>query len=390
MLMRRRHLGLAAAALIAGGLLFLALRPEVIVVDTAVVAVGPLVEQVGDEGRTRSRHRHLVTAPVAGRVEPIALEVGDTVAPGAVVARLAPATLDPRSREQAVAVAAAAADRVRVAEAAAARARTALDQARQDRVRAERLLPSGGIAAADVERLQRAERAAADELDAAVAQQRAAEHDVAAARAALLAVDGAGGPALALRCPLGGVVLAIPERSGRTVAPGAPLLEVGDPAQLEVVVDLLSTDAVKVEPGARLLVTGWGGDSALAGRVVRVEPAGFTKVSALGVEEQRVNVIGRLDAHPARLGHGFRVQAAVVLWASDSVVTVPSSAVFRDGEGWAVYRVEGGRARRRPVTTGHQSSSETEVTGGVDPGEVVIRHPTDRIAEGVRVRGREP
>lgn len=387
MRMQRRLLGLAAAGIV-GGLLYLALRPAVIPVDTAVVVVGPLVEQVGDEGRTRSRHRHLVTAPVAGRVEPIPLEVGDTVTVGAVVARLAPATLDPRSRAQAVAGAAAAADRVRVAEAATARARTVLDQAHQDRIRAERLLPSGGIALADVERLQRAERAATDELAAAVAQQRVAEHDVAAARAALLMADGPGGPTLALRCPLGGVVLAIPERSGRTVAPGEPLLEVGDPADLEVVVDLLSTDAVKVEVGARLLVSGWGGDSVLTGRVTRVDPAGFTKVSALGVEEQRVNVIGRLDAVPARLGHGFRVQAAVVLWAGDEVVTVPSSAVFRDGDGWAVYLVEGGRARRRTVTTGHQSSSETEITGGVRPGAVVVRHPTDRIQDGVRVRGR--
>lgn len=387
MTIRRRHFGLGAAVVIAGWLLFLALRPQVIEVDTATVTTGPLVEAVGDEGRTRSRHRHLVTAPVAGRVEPIALEVGDTVAPGAVVARLAPAALDPRSREQAVAAADAAADRVRVAEAAAGQARTALEQARQDRQRAERLLPSGGIALAEVERLQRVERAAADELVAAEAQRRAAGHDVTAARAALVAVDGAAGRALALRCPLGGVVLVIPERSGRTVAPGEPLLEVGDPGDLEVVVDLLSTDAVKVEAGARLLVSGWGGDSVLAGRVTRVEPSGFTKVSALGVEEQRVNVIGRLDALPARLGHGFRVQAQVVVWAADSVVTVPSSAVFRHGEGWAVFAVEEGRARVRPIVVGHRSSSETEVVEGLAPGAVVIRHPTDRIAEGVRVRG---
>jgi len=386
MTLQRKHVGYAAALVVVAWLGYQAVRPEQVTVDTAVVETGPLMETVGDEGRTRARHRHLVTAPTAGRVERIALEVGDSVAPGAVVARLAPVALDPRAREQAVAATAAAGDRARMAEATVGQARTALEQARQDRARAEQLLPSGGIAPAEVERLQRLERAQMDELEAAEAQHRAAEHDVAAARAALMVVEGSGGRALPITCPLGGVVLAIPERSSRTVGPGEPLLEVGDPTDLEVVVDLLSTDAVRVVVGAPLRVTGWGGDSLLIGGVTRVEPAGFTKVSALGVEEQRVNVVGALDGVVPRLGDGFRVQVQVVLWAADSVLKVPSSAVFRSGTGWAVFTVEQGRAWRREVTVGHRSSSEAEVVAGLAPGAVVVRHPTDRVRDGVRVR----
>jgi HlyD family secretion protein len=170
------------------------------------------------------------------------------------------------------------------------------------------------------------------------------------------------------------------------VAPGEPLLEVGDPGDLEVVVDLLSADAVRVGVGAPIRVTGWGGSGTLTGQVTRVDPAGFTKVSALGVEEQRVNVVGALDSVPASLGHRFRVDVRVVLWAADSVLAVPSSALFRRGDQWAVYRIENGRARERPVTVGHESASDSEILEGLAPGDLVIRHPSDRIRDGVRIR----
>lgn len=377
--------GAAGAAAVLLG--YCALRPDMVPVEVATAQVGPLVVTVGDLGITRARHRHLVTAPTAGRVNRIELEVGDSLPAGTVVARIAPIALDARARDQARAALEAARDLERVAQAAVGQARTALEQARVDRERAERLIPTGGIAPAEVERLHRVERDRAAVLDAAEARHRAAAHDVEAARAVW--AGGGDGGTVAVTCPLGGVVLAIPERSARTVAQGEPLIEVGDPADLEVVVDLLSTDAVRVQPGARVLVTGWGGAATLTGRVTRVEPGGFTKVSALGVEEQRVNVVAALDSIPAGLGHQFRVDLRVILWEGDSVLAVPSSALFRRGEGWAVYRIERGRAQERPVVVGQESASLSEIVSGLARGDLVIRHPTDQIEDGVRVRPAE-
>jgi HlyD family secretion protein len=383
MRLARRTIGWGIAGAVLAFLTWRALRPEVVPVEVASAALGPLAETVGDQGETRSRHRHVVTAPTAGRVERIALEVGDRVAPGMVVARLAPVPLDPRGREQAQAALATARDLERVAAAAVGEARAALEQARADRQRAERLLAGGGIAPAEAERLALVERGRAEEVAAAEARRQAAIHDVEAARSAL---DRDGGRDLAVTCPLGGVVLAVPEPSARTVSPGEPLLEIGDSRDLEVVVDLLSADAVRVAVGSPIRVTGWGGDGTLAGRVTRVDPAAFTKVSALGVEEQRVNVVGSLDSVPGTLGHRFRVDVRVVLWSGDSVLTVPSSALFRRGDQWSVFRIENGRARERPVRVGHESSADSEILEGLSPGDQVVRHPTDRIQDGVRVR----
>ena len=391
MTLHRRHLwyalGLATAAWVGVRML----RPETIAVDAAPVTVGSLLATVGDEGQTRVRHRHIMTAPLPGRLERITLDVGDTVIRNTVVARLAPLPLDARSRQQAEAALAAARDLEQMSVAAAAQARTALEQARQDLQRGQELGARGGLAPADVERLQLTEQTREREVEALEARARAAVHDVQRAQSALLAAGTAGGTqTLLLTCPIGGRVLAIPERSERTVQAGEALLEIGNPADIEIVVDLLSTDAVKVVPGQQLLVTGWGGDSALAGHVRRVEPAGFTKISALGVEEQRVNVIGDFDAAPAQLGDRYRVDVEVVLWRGDSVLKVPASALFRQGDGWALFTIENGRAREHAVTIGHESSTETEISAGVERGATVIRHPTDRIHDGSRVKSTPP
>jgi HlyD family secretion protein len=388
---QRRHFWYIAAVLVAGWLLSRFLRPETIPVEVASVVNGPLLQTVGDEGQTRVRHRHLITAPVPGRLERIDLEVGDPVRAGAVVARLAPVPLDARSRQQAEAALEASRDLARMSVAAVAEARTALDQAERDQRRGEQLAAGRAIAPAELERLQLGVQARQREVEAAESRARAAQHDVESAQAALMASGIAGSAkSLALTCPSGGRVLAIPERSERTVTAGEPLIEVGDPTDLEIVVDLLSTDAVKVMPGARMLVTGWGGDSVLDARVRRIEPAGFTKVSALGVEEQRVNVVGDFAAVPARLGDRFRLAVRVVLWEGESVRKVPASALFRRGERWAVFVVSGGRAHERIVSVGHASSDESEILDGLRVGDLVIRHPTDRIREGTRVRYREP
>jgi HlyD family secretion protein len=179
----------------------------------------------------------------------------------------------------------------------------------------------------------------------------------------------------------------VPERSERVVVAGTPLVEVGDCSQLEAVVDILTTDAAEVRLGALMLIEPWGdARPPLEARVRRVEPAAFTKISALGVEEQRVNVIADFVARPEGLGDGFRIEARIVLWESGDVLKVPSSALFRSGDHWSVFVVEDGRARRRTVQVGHHNPSETEITGGLAPGDAVIRHPSDRVDEGVRVR----
>jgi HlyD family secretion protein len=391
MRVQRKHLWYAAGIVTIGWLATRMLRPETIPVDVAPVTVGPLVVTVGDEGQTRVRHRHGITAPLPGRLQRISLEVGDTVTAGMVVARLAPLPLDARSRQQAEAALETARDMERMSLATVDEARTALEQARQDRVRGAELASRGGLAPADLERLELIERARERGVESAVAQAQAAAHDVERAQSALLASGtAAGAETLRLICPIGGRVLAIPDRSERTVLAGQPLLEVGDPSDLEIVVDLLSTDAVKVAPGQRVLLSGWGGDSTLEGRVRRVEPSGFTKISALGVEEQRVNVIGDFDAAPARLGDRFRLEVRVVLWEGDSVLKAPASALFRRGEAWALFVVEEGRAHERTVTVGHESSTEVEILDGVRRDDLVIRHPTDRIREGSRVAADSP
>jgi HlyD family secretion protein len=378
----------AAAAL----LLLRLLRPSPVTVDVAAAETGPMMVTVGDEGTTRVRERYLVTAPVSGRVQRIRLLPGDTVREGSVVALLTPMPLDPRGRRQAEAAVSAAGDQKRVAQAAMEQVRIALAEATRERERAERLVAGGGLAPVELDRLRFAEQSRQRELEAARFRAQGAAHEEEVARAALVAADPAadGTARLSLRSPVSGRVLAVPEQSARVVAPGTVLLELGDPTALEVVVDLLSTDAVRIPPGARMLLVGWGGDSALTGRVRRIEPSAFTRVSALGVEEQRVNVIGDFFCDSTgRLGDRYRVEVRVVLWENDRVLRIPPSALFREGDRWAVFVVEDGVARHRVVSVGHESETSSEILGGLADGDVVIRHPTERIAEGVRVRPRQ-
>jgi HlyD family secretion protein len=181
-------------------------------------------------------------------------------------------------------------------------------------------------------------------------------------------------------------VLRVLEESERSVAPGTPLLEIGDPTSLEIVVDVLSTDAVRIEPGAAVLVEEWGGAGTLLARVRRVEPSGFTKVSALGVEEQRVNVVADFEDSVGGLGDGYRVEARIVVWEAAGVLKAPTSALFRSGEVWCVFAVEGGRARRREVSVGQRGPFESEILAGLEPGVALILHPSDQVDNGVRVR----
>jgi HlyD family secretion protein len=375
--------GLAVVALVVW-----ALRPEPVEVEVAAAEIGPLQVTVEDDGEVRVRDRYSVTAPVAGRVERLLLRAGDTVEAATVVARLDPAPLDVRARAQAEGQLEAVRDAQRAANALVMQARAALEQARRDRDRLTNLAREGVATREAVEKGDLGVQLAESTLEAAQFRAQAAAHDVEVARAALLAAEanGPGGPPpVVVRSPVAGRVLNVPDLSARVVAPGQLLLEIGDMSHLEITVDLLSTDAVKVRPGQALWIDQWGGDRSLAGRVRMVEPGAFTKVSALGIEEQRVNVVGDLLEPAEPLGDRYRVQVRIVLWEAPEVLKVPWSALFREQERWHLYVVEQGYARKREVKTGHQSATEVEILEGLQAGERVVRHPTDRIVDGVRV-----
>jgi HlyD family secretion protein len=373
--------GLGVALVGAGG--FALLRPVSLSVETAPAVRRALQVTVDEEGETRVRDRYVVAAPVAGRVARIALREGDPVRPGTVIARVFPAPLDSRTRDQAEARFESVDDARRAADAAVVQARAARDQARRFSERARQLAAKDLIAPEELERAELEETSRALELESAEFRAQAAAHEVELARAALAADH----RPIAIRSPVAGRVLRVPEASERVVVAGTSLVEVGDPSTLEIVADLLSAEAVRVRPGVAIKIEGWGG-APLRGRLRVVEPSAFTKVSALGIEEQRVNVVGDFLDPPGPLGDRYRVEIRIVVWQSDSVLTVPTSALFRRGEGWSVFLVDRGRARRRDVVLGHRSPFDVEVLRGVNEGDVVIRYPSDRVAEGVRVASR--
>jgi len=380
------------------GLAVLAFRPAPVLVETARVERGDVRVTIDEEGETRVRDRFVITAPIAGRVARIDLHAGDRVEQGTVVARMNPLPLDPRSRAEAAARLDAAEAARREAEAQVDRARAASEQARRSADRARRLGAVGTIGKEERELSELNETATQKELEAARFAAQAATFTLEAARAALLAPGSEGGSAwlracehdsagcLEVRSPVAGVVLRVPQESERVVPLGTPLLELGDPSALEIVVDILSTDAVMVRPGAVVRLDEWGGADALTARVRLVEPSGFTKVSALGVEEQRVNVIADFVTPPGRIADGYRVEAHIVVWEDSDVLKVPTSALFRRQGAWCVFVIDAGRARRRPVEIGQRSGNDAEVRGGLEAGDTVIVHPSDQVDDGVRVR----
>jgi HlyD family secretion protein len=377
-----------------GGLLAAALWPTTVPVDVAVVGRGPLVVTVDEEGQTRVRQRYVVSAPVTGRVLRIDLEPGDPVTRGAVVARVQPETpplLDARTRAEAQAAIEAARAVLGRARAEEQRMRAALAQAERERTRAGQMLDAGVGTPQDVDVRQAELEVARENVNAAMYAVRAAESDLQRAEARLAPAAAATGGVVSVRAPVEGVVLKRVRESESVVSAGEPLVEIGDPRALEIVSDLLSTDAVRVKPGARAIVEQWGGARELAAKVRRVEPSGFTKISALGVEEQRVNVI--LDfVDPveawAALGDGYRVEVRIVLWESPDVLKVPTGALFREAEQWAVYVAAGGRATRTIVKLGQQTGREAEITSGMTEGTRVILYPGDTLTDGVRIEER--
>lgn len=375
-------------ALAAGGaLLYYALRPEPVAVQLGAVRRGPLRVTIEEDGETRVRERYVLTAPVAGRLVRLQCEEGDPVEAGAVVARLYPLPLDPRSQEEAAAHLRAVEAARRAAEARLGQARTALDKARRDLARDEQLAAEGLISHQDLERSRVTERTAALERDAARHGLQAAEYEVRTARAALLGAEAVGdgaGRSVAIRAPVAGKVLRVYQECERSVAVGAPILEVGDPSELEIVLDVLTEDAARIPAGAPMLVA--AGADTFAARVRLVEPSAFTKVSALGVDEQRVNVIGDFLEPAGSLGDRYRVEGRIAVWEAEDVLKVPTSALFRQGEGWAVFTLANGRARARAVSIGHRGAFEAEVLGGLEEGDAVVLYPSDRLNDGSRVK----
>ena len=380
---------------VVGGLLAVALWPKTIPVELGAVSRGPLMITVDEEGMTRVRDRFIVSSPVGGRVLRIELEPGDAVKRGQIVARVraeAPPLLDERTRAEAQAAIDSARAALGRARAEEQRARATLAQLQRELTRIRELAQNRVVAPQELEAREAEAKIAAESVNAAVFAVQAATSELQRAQARLAPpTPDAAGRVVIVTAPADGVVLKRLRESESVVPPGDPLIEIGDPHQLEIVADLLSTDAVRVKRGARAIIEQWGGEQLLEARVRRIEPAGFTKISALGVEEQRVNVV--LDfVDPAAawtsLGDAYRVEVRIVIWEAHAVLKVPTSALFRDGEKWAVYTVEAGRARRVVVELGHQTAQEAEVVSGLSDGVRVLLHPGDTLTSGARVKER--
>jgi HlyD family secretion protein len=349
---------------------------------------------VEEDGRTRVKDRYVISAPLAGRVGRPALRAGDAVAEGEVLVRMVPVAaplLDPRARVEAEARVEAARAAVSQAGTAVERARAAQTYARRDAERQRSLFSGGATAPQMVEQAELAERMRTEELASAEFGRRVAESELRLARAALMQLGSGSVQVLPVRAPVGGRVLRVQQESEGVVQPGAPLLEIGDPAALEIVVDVLTTDAVGIREGAPVRIERWGGSDILHGHVHRVEPSAFTRLSALGVEEQRVNVVIDLDATrgaAASLGDGYRVEVAITVLQRPSRLLVPLGGVHRLDQGWAAFVVDRGRARLREVAIGGRNGSEAEVVDGLREGERVVLYPTDKVEDGVQVRER--
>lgn len=393
---RRLLLSLVGLALVAG--VVYGFLPQAVVVELAPVQRGPLQVSLVEEGQTRVKDRFVIAATVDGLVCRIDLEVGDTVAAGQLLAHLEPlpaTVLDPRSRAEASARVATAQAALRATREQAEAAGADAEYAEKELARLERLFQAGNLSQGELDQARAEARRSGARARAANFAVEEARFALEAARAVLeigAATETTETPEqVPIRSPVDGKVLAVQQKSECVASRGQPLLEVGDPRALEVAVDVLSADAVRLAPGMKVWLERWGGDQPLEGRVRTVEPTGFTKVSALGVEEQRVLVIVDIVSPTAawsRLGDGYRVEARFILWEETSVLQIPLGALFRQGENWAVFLVEDGRAQTRTVTPGHQGALWVEILDGLTPGQQVVVHPPGNLSDGAKISPR--
>ncbi len=384
----RRRVFIAIGLLVLAAFVFQALRPERVPVETAPVRRQALEVTVEEQGRTRARERFVVAAPITGRLLRTGVEEGHRVSAGDVLAMMLPPPVDPRELASLRAELAVAEAREKEAEATLGEARSANARAKREAERRRELFERGAVSTETLERYEQAARAASAHLGAVRASVRAAQAEIERV-AARLSESGAGaegsGREEPVRAPASGTVLSVFEESERVVPAGTPLFELSDSAGLEIVADLVTEQAVRVSSGDRVRITGWGGGVELEGTVRHVEPKGFTELSALGVEEQRVNVIIDLADPPPSLGAEFRVEVAIVVWRSEDVLTIPTSALFRRGPGWSSFVVRDGAARLARVEIGACGAERAELLGGAEAGEEVVVFPSDRVEDGVAV-----
>lgn len=397
--LRRLLLQLFVALLVVGGLTY-SFWPRPIEVDVARASRGSLRVTVDEDGKTRVKERYIVSAPLAGRLQRITLRPGDAVSAGettlAFIEPTEPSLLDDRSRTEAEV-------RVKAAETTRKQAVPKLEHARiahelsaRELQRTKQMVVGRETTAQEYDSAVHKERMAYEDLKATQFALQIADYELELARAALKRTrprspGDADSWRFEIPTPVNGRVLRVLQESSVVVSPGKELLEVGDPNDLEVEVDVLSSDAVKIPSHAKVLLEHWGGDHPLLGEVRLVEPSGFMKRSALGVEEQRVNVIIDLLDPPAKrrqLGDAYRVEARIVIWSAEDVLKVPSGSLFRRGDDWAVFAIEDGSAQLRRVEVGRSNALETEIKSGLEKGTTVILHPGDKIQPGSRVIAR--
>jgi HlyD family secretion protein len=394
---RRTWITIGATVIAAALAIGWAFAPRPVDVEVARAGIGPFEQTIDEDGKTRLRDRYVVSAPLAGRLARITLREGDEVAADAVVATLTPLLapmLDARTARELSARLEAAQAGVQRALTRIERAKVGLEQARLELKRSEQLAQQGFVAPTKLDNDRLALSAAQREVEAATEDHHVAGHELEVARAALSASrPGAlGGRAFAVRSPVAGRVLRLPQTSEAVVPLGAPLIELGDTSRLEVVAELLTTDALRAVPGSLVRIERWGGPGTLEGRVRLIEPAAFTKISALGVEEQRVNVRIDLTSPPEQwrtLGDGYRVGVRIVVLSQPQVLSVPVAAVFpRPQGGMAVFALDGGRARLTPVEVGARNGNQAWIKSGLADGATVIVYPGAAVSDGARVRAR--
>ena len=394
--MTKRIVRIALVVIVLAAILVWAFSPSPVQADFATAQRGVLQVTVEDEGRTRVRDRYVVSAPVPGRMQRIELEPGDpVVASKTAVARFAPtdpALLDVRTRAELEARARAAESAIGAARAERERLQSELKFAQSELKRARELLAAGAISVRELEDVERRVTTLQRAIESADFNVRTAGHQLEVARASLTQTRAGSVATIPLYSPVSGVVLRLLQESARVVPTGEPLIEVGNLGDLEIVADFLSSAAVNVKAGQPALIDQWGGDKPLRGRVRRVEPSGFTKISALGVEEQRVNVLIDFEEPREireRLGDGYRVEARIIIWSKDDVLKVPTSSLFREGTAWAVYKVVGGTAQLQIVEVGQRSGLEAEVLSGLAEGDQVVVYPSDAIRPGAKLARRD-
>jgi HlyD family secretion protein len=387
---RTKFIGVIAAVLVIAGLV-LAFRPTPIAVETAAVARGPLQETVEEEGKTRMHDHFVLAAPVAGKLRRIELHAGDSVRAGQVTTFVDPMPIEPRQTAVLQARLDAAQAAQREAEALVGQTQTQNDQANIDRERTRKLFDQGVTSKEVFDRANSLASSTANQLDAAKSRAKAAAYQVVEAQSALLTqTSGRSDLPAPVTSPVGGRILRLLELSERVVVAGTPIVEIGYTPRLEVVADFLTQDAVKISPGMGAIIDDWGGDKPLRARVRMVEPGAFTKISALGVEEQRANVVLDFLEGSDKLEDAYRVEVRVITWENPSVLKVPSSAVFRSQTDWAVFKLDNGRVRKTMVQLGHRGAFEIEVLQGLGGGDIVITHPSSDIKDGARVRASLP